>query len=603
MFRRSTQIWPTNASISKSDFKLGLSCPFKLLYRKQGLRTLKSDDPMLEFLAEGGFMVEALAHAVLSDQPNCEFEPTISDGRFHARVDALIDDGGQGLRLIEIKSIGVDGSSPNQFTNSKGEYKSDRLEYLYDITFQVMVARAAFPGRPVRAFLCCVDKTKTASDANIFENIELIPRLSGDDLSNPRAIYRGDPQRVRDDHLLAFIDVTEIVEDLMPTVRNDAKWLLEWLDGKHKHEAPPVSKSLCKSCEFRSAPNGDQGFSNCWGTDGAEPMIIDIYGAPNANLKKRIEQLSGQGKVGLQHLTDADVEGSQKTDLIRQRQLTAFKTNAEVFEPDGAQDLMSITYPLAFFDIETSRVPLPYAPGMKPYQQSVFQFSVHILRTPSSTDLEHYEWLDLDHRYPNANFIEKLMPVLGDHGTVFMWSKFEQTALRDVKEQLLSLSQLSDSAADWIDRLAGVKSKGGVNERQRLFDLNEISKTSYAHPLMNGSHSIKKVLDAVWAENQKLWTNGWFEKYLERDETGAAVDPYKVLVSQHRRRQNSPFIEIDVNDGVAAMRAYQSLMFGPHRNDGSYAEGLRNALLAYCELDTAAMVMIWLHFSELLKAA
>jgi len=58
-----------------------------------------------------------------------------------------------------------------------------------------------------------------------------------------------------------------------------------------------------------------------------------------------------------------------------------------------------------------------------------------------------------------------------------------------------------------------------------------------------------------------------------------------------------------VNDGVAAMRAYQSLMFGPHRNDVAYADGLRNALLAYCELDTAAMVMIWLHFSELLDAA
>ena len=51
------------------------------------------------------------------------------------------------------------------------------------------------------------------------------------------------------------------------------------------------------------------------------------------------------------------------------------------------------------------------------------------------------------------------------------------------------------------------------------------------------------------------------------------------------------------------MRAYQSLMFGPHRNDAEYAGGLQNALLAYCELDTAAMVMIWLHFIGLLKAS
>ena len=108
MLPRSRRQWPRGARISKSDFKVGLSCPFKLLYRKQGLQTLKRDDPMLDFLAEGGFMVEALAHAVLSDQPGCEFEVTISKGRFHARVDALIDDGDEGIRLIEIKSIGVD---------------------------------------------------------------------------------------------------------------------------------------------------------------------------------------------------------------------------------------------------------------------------------------------------------------------------------------------------------------------------------------------------------------------------------------------------------------------------------------------------------------
>ena len=365
---------------------------------------------------------------------------------------------------------------------------------------------------------------------------------------------------------------------------------------------PPISKSLCRSCEFRSAPNDDQGFKRCWGVDGSEPMIIDIYGAASAELSARIGQLSASGQVGLQHLSDADIEGTQKTNRIRQRQVAAFRTNGEVFDPEGARELMSVSYPLAFFDIETSRVPLPYAPGMKPYQQSVFQFSVHILRTPESTDLEHHEWLDLDNRYPNANFIEQLRLVLGDEGTVFMWSQYEQTALRDTKEQLASLGQLSDDTAAWIDELAGSRTyaAGGVNKR--LYDLSEISRMSYAHPLMNGSHSIKKVLDGL-GYNQNLWTNDWFTKYLELDETGAARDPYKVLVSRSRQKQNSPFIEIDVNDGVAAMRAYQSLMFGPHRNNAAYADGLRTALLAYCELDTAAMVMIWLHFSELLRAA
>ena len=384
----------------------------------------------------------------------------------------------------------------------------------------------------------------------------------------------------------------------MPVVKG-SEWLLEWLDG-NTIVKPLLSRKVSAGHEFRSAPNGDQGFKRCWGVDGSEPMIIDIYGAASAELSARIGQLSASGQVGLQHLTDADIEGTQKTNRIRQRQLAAFRTNEEVFDPEGAQELMSVSYPLAFFDIETSRVPLPYAPGMASYQQTVFQFSVHILRTSESTDLEHHEWLDLDNRYPNAT-IEQLRLVLGDKNR-FMWSQYEQTALRDTKEQLASLGQFSDDTAhgsmSWPGR---TDAAGGVNKR--LYDLSEVSRRSYAHPLMNGSHSIKRVLDAVWSQNKELWTNSWFKNYLKVDGTGNAVDPYKVLVSREREKRNGSFIEIDVNDGVAAMRAYQSLMFGPHRNDAEYADGLQNALLAYCELDTVAMVMIWLHFIGLLKAS
>ena len=585
--------------LSKTDFKIGVACPFKLLYRKQGLVRATAENPMLEFLADGGFMVEALAHAVLSQDPDCEIEVSIEHGQFQARIDALIDKGEDGLQIIEIKSSGVDGVSKDQFVTSKHEYRRDRIDELYDVAFQVMVARAAFPNRPVQAFLCCVDKAKTSSDANIFENVEFVTRSSEDELWTPKAVYRGDPERVRSDHLLAFIDVTDFVDDLLPEVERKAKHLLDFIDDGHTRETPLISKSLCRDCEFRGAPNGDRGFSACWGVDGSEPMIIDIYGNPNLKLRERIEVLSERGQVGLQYLEDKDVEGTGKTDLIRQRQLAALRNRSEVFDSDAAQALKSVEYPLAFFDIETSRVPLPYAPGMSPYQQSVFQFSVHILRTPDATALEHYEWLDLENRYPNAPFLEKLRPVLGDRGTVMMWSSHEQNALRDVKEQLSDLGQLTGSTATWIDELAGVKSDEGKGKR--LFDLSKISQSAYAHPSMNGSHSIKKVLDAVWSENRNLWEHPWFEKYFEPNESGIAIDPYKVLTSHKRQEIRDGFVEIDVNNGVAAMRAYQSLMFGPHRNDVAYSDGLRNSLLAYCELDTAAMVMIWTHFMHLLS--
>jgi hypothetical protein len=56
----------------------------------------------------------------------------------------------------------------------------------------------------------------------------------------------------------------------------------------------------------------------------------------------------------------------------------------------------------------------------------------------------------------------------------------------------------------------------------------------------------------------------------------------------------------DIADGGAALTAYAKLQY----TDMEEAEinELRSALLKYCELDTLAMVMIYEHFRELIKA-
>jgi hypothetical protein len=44
------------------------------------------------------------------------------------------------------------------------------------------------------------------------------------------------------------------------------------------------------------------------------------------------------------------------------------------------------------------------------------------------------------------------------------------------------------------------------------------------------------------------------------------------------------------------MRVYQEMMFGLSRNELGAHDKYRRLLLQYCELDTAAMVMIWTHW-------
>ena len=44
------------------------------------------------------------------------------------------------------------------------------------------------------------------------------------------------------------------------------------------------------------------------------------------------------------------------------------------------------------------------------------------------------------------------------------------------------------------------------------------------------------------------------------------------------------------------MRTYQEMMFGLSSRDPERKTALRQLLLQYCKLDTAAMVMIWWHW-------
>ncbi len=44
------------------------------------------------------------------------------------------------------------------------------------------------------------------------------------------------------------------------------------------------------------------------------------------------------------------------------------------------------------------------------------------------------------------------------------------------------------------------------------------------------------------------------------------------------------------------MRLYQEMMFGMARADAALRQSYRTLLLQYCELDTKAMVFIWMHW-------
>ena len=589
-------------NLSKSDFMLGKGCPFKLKYKKTGFPSTRADDPFAEFFAKGGFMVEALAHAILSEDPRVEFERTISHGRFHARVDAYLDRG-DAIVITEIKSVGVDGDQVDQFLDKSGsEVVGKKRKYLEDLTYQVMVAQLAYPGRTVIGRLCAVDKSKTSSIESIFDRIEML-RDDNADKSAPRAIYRGDVEALRADHFLAVIDADKAIELLMPEVTSKASELLDFLDGSRPDITPQLGIGLCKACEYRGANLKPSGFESCWGTAAGEPLSIDLYRAGNdKRLVSLISHSWAEGKRSILDIPDSALEGGKSHGPPRRNQVHSSRTNQEIVEPALAASLMSLTYPLHFVDFETSSIPVPFHPGMNPYEKVGFQFSVHSVTSETSPILSHFEWLNLNDAFPNLEFLRELREAIGEDGTVVTWSTFEASTLRGFRDQLNVRAVLDPGLSEWVDILVGNKTTSGSSSR--IVDLADLSRQYYAHPQMNGSHSIKKVLDAIWADAEHLWEHPWFSDFVVRDGSNAPVDPYQALIMRNntgititeQSDDDADDHAMSVNQGVAAMEAYQALLFGERRNDPDYADRLKRALLEYCKLDTAAMVMVWMHW-------
>lgn len=221
---------------------------------------------------------------------------------------------------------------------------------------------------------------------------------------------------------------------------------------------------------------------------------------------------------------------------LQQRVKAQTLTGEVYFDKTGAVEaLEAYSFPAYFLDFETIQFAVPIWKGTRPYRQIPFQFSLHTL--DESGKLDSHAFLDLSGDDPSLAFAQSLIAVCGKTGPVFVYNAgFEGARIKELAERF------SDLALD----LMAIK--------VRLVDLHPITKKNYYHPSQRGSWSIKAVLPAV-----------------------APDLSYKTLIG--------------VKDGSMAMDAYLEAIHGettPERK----AE-IEQQLLAYCGLDTFAMVRLW----------
>src|SRR3954464_1663105 len=85
---RATSLRSSSRTLSKSDFKLARGCDAKLFFRENGYPDNRDSNPYLALLAEGGYMVEALAKAKYGDGVQLEYGRGVAED-YQRTVDHL----------------------------------------------------------------------------------------------------------------------------------------------------------------------------------------------------------------------------------------------------------------------------------------------------------------------------------------------------------------------------------------------------------------------------------------------------------------------------------------------------------------------------------
>jgi hypothetical protein len=608
-------------TLSKSDFKLGHSCATKIYYREYGYPERSDDDPFLKFLAEGGYMVEQLAKmlydgtaleygrdaernwsetlALLGREDVTLFEATLLSGRKLARVDILQRHGNR-FDLIEVKSKSLrngeqDSDSEDdandateQLINTKGAIYSNWREYVEDVAYQVEVLRELFPDAEIVPHLLVVNKSQ-ACEVDRLPALFRIERDVVDEDGVTRDLiveYRGGRDAVDPGHFLALRDVSKEVAIVAEEVRETAAQLVALYHGDEVTRAEPRLSWRCGGCEFRvRADEQPNGFLECWGEGGrVRPHLLDLWnGGHVARRKPVIQELIDAGRTSLFDIP-VDILGEPKADgtghAHRQiKQIEHQRSGDPYRDARLGEALARVTWPIHFIDFETLAMAVPPFKEMRPYEKAAFQWSCHTIATRGAAPV-HSEWLAPMDEWPSGDFARTLRGAIGEHGTVMTWSSFERTTLTAVRAQSGRCGALSGDLEEWLDGLIV------ADDDTRLFDLEKLCRKFYLHPLAHGRTSIKPLLDGLWQTDPRV--RAWYDEWSTRPViVPPGQGPYEALPARHAAGE-----VVSVHDGTGAMNAYRRLLF----EDGLLPEvrvALRDQLLAYCELDTLAMVLVW----------
>jgi len=243
-------------------------------------------------------------------------------------------------------------------------------------------------------------------------------------------------------------------------------------------------------------------------------------------------------------LTYEDIPQDMSLNETQKRQVNAVLKCEITIDKDVIHNFInSINYPISFFDFETFQNPIPRFDGQRAYMQMPFQYSLHIV--DKEGDMTHHKFLGDHNSDPRRELCEQMLLHIPKSGTIMAYNQsFE---ISRIKEMANEFSDLREDLLRLVDRFIDL--------------IVPFRNGGYYHPDFNGSFSIKSVLPALFPDDPEL--------------------SYKTL---------------NIQNGGMAMDTFANLHL---LEDPSKLPQIREDLLAYCKLDTLAMVRIWEKLQQL----
>lgn len=483
-----------SSSLSKSMYCSGVQCP-KMLWLKKHCPELFDDSVMNQAVLDTGSEVGDLAMGLFGDYTEVPYgdltgmirktgellaagvpviaEASFSFGGLFCSVDILRNGGSGSVELYEVKS----STSVHEI-------------YLHDVAFQMYVLE----GLGLRVEKACL----VHIDRSYVRGAEL-------DIGK----------------LFAVEDLTETVRGMQPDVAERIRMLRSCIAGAEEPCLHPGQHCF--------SPYGCGFWKHCTGPL-PEPNVFDVAGMQTKTQLKYY----AQGIVSFEDLLKkAKLNDAQKLQVSCEvNDLPAH------IEPGGIRGFLdTLSYPLYFLDFESFQPAVPLYENSRPYDQIVFQYSLHYYEREGGP-LLHREYLAAPGGDPRRALAEQLCRDIPRGACVLAYNMgFEKGRI----------GELAELYPDLADHLTDIR--GYIRDLMVPFQQKQ-----YYTKAMQGSYSIKYVLPALFPDDPEL--------------------DYHSLEGVH--------------NGTEASAAFAAMQKMPPEELAS----CREHLLKYCGLDTLAMVRI-----------